>query len=228
MRRQLLEGMGSLAAALTLSLALMMGCDSPAPAPSADALEAPRGALIVDLDGQSAAHAVRLDAAHVRVDIKSAEGTAQFTAIFRADAGEKIAVEYTLFPLPDDEEASPEPESAAIELELQEVPALDGAVAGAVLIYAQLSRAVSGYYDNWGCDLLPRRFNWVASCGPKGRCCDVHDACYEKHGCKASSWRKPPWNKCQVRCNAPAVVCFSTKFPGPSECCARRNCGQPR
>lgn len=36
--------------------------------------------------------------------------------------------------------------------------------------------------DNYGCDAI------VKSCGNKGSCCDVHDACYKRHGCTAASW----------------------------------------
>lgn len=36
--------------------------------------------------------------------------------------------------------------------------------------------------DNYGCDAI------IPSCGPKGKCCDRHDACYKKYGCRANSW----------------------------------------
>ena len=36
--------------------------------------------------------------------------------------------------------------------------------------------------DNYGCDAV------IKSCGNKGKCCDIHDACYKRHGCKAISW----------------------------------------
>lgn len=36
--------------------------------------------------------------------------------------------------------------------------------------------------DNYGCDAV------INSCGKKGKCCDVHDACYKQHGCTMISW----------------------------------------
>ena len=41
-------------------------------------------------------------------------------------------------------------------------------------------------------------------------CCDMHDACYEKNGCDASSWRWPFETWSCTRCNVRAIVCFST------------------
>lgn len=36
--------------------------------------------------------------------------------------------------------------------------------------------------DKYGCDVI------VPSCGPKGKCCDQHDACFKRYGCRSSSW----------------------------------------
>ena len=41
-------------------------------------------------------------------------------------------------------------------------------------------------------------------------CCDMHDACYEKQGCSASSWRWPFSGWSCTRCNLQAIYCFST------------------
>lgn len=49
-------------------------------------------------------------------------------------------------------------------------------------------------------------------------CCDRHDACYEKNGCSASSWRWPfsgSWD-C-ARCNGQALYCFCT-LANPYHC----------
>jgi hypothetical protein len=45
-------------------------------------------------------------------------------------------------------------------------------------------------------------------------CCDIHDLCYEKYGCTASSWWRvwTSWN-CN-RCNGEVVWCFSTGGTG--------------
>ncbi len=36
--------------------------------------------------------------------------------------------------------------------------------------------------DNHGCDAV------IQSCGHRGECCDVHDACYHQYGCTEHSW----------------------------------------
>lgn len=40
-------------------------------------------------------------------------------------------------------------------------------------------------------------------------CCDMHDACYEKHGCTASTWWKVWTSWSCNRCNGEAVWCFT-------------------
>ncbi len=44
--------------------------------------------------------------------------------------------------------------------------------------------------DNYGCDAI------IPSCGPKGRCCDWHDECFKRYGCRANSWG---WSCKQIR-----------------------------
>jgi hypothetical protein len=98
-----------------------------------------------------------------------------------------------------------------------------------VFVRSQFSAAVLQNYDNWGCDLLPGRYNGFISCGSRGACCDRHDTCYANNHCTGWSWLFVPWHPCQVRCNLPAAGCFlALEGPGPSECCALENCGQPR
>ncbi|CAF1482722.1 unnamed protein product [Adineta ricciae] len=74
--------------------------------------------------------------------------------------------------------------------------------------------------DNYGCDAV------IKSCGNKGKCCDVHDACYKRHGCKAISWIYL-WGNCR-QCNLDVMACAVRQNPGKSSCCSAKNCGQPR
>lgn len=228
-----------LAAAVAAPAALVTGCPSPgdkqgrAPTvtvPESQAVESQIvESQVVEIDDASTAHASRWADGRVRVEIRGTHAGLQFAAEFRNTDNDKVVVDYALYLASAEENMSPQAESSSLELPMTEPPPLDHAITSAVFIHTQFSKAVLGLYDNWGCDLLPGRFNWVASCGPKGRCCDIHDACYKRHGCKASSWRSPPWNKCQRRCNAPAVACFLRPgAAGPSVCCARGNCGRPR
>jgi hypothetical protein len=184
--------------------------------------------LSTDIDQQTTARATRSRSGLIRVAIAGSDGKLQFVAEYRSVSANKYRVDYTLYPVAASSGAEPRPESSAIELQLQQIPALEDAVMGAVVIRSQFESAVLGNYDSWGCDLLPARYNWIASCGLKGRCCDIHDACYRQNGCTSGSWTSAPWNRCQYRCNAPAVACFIGQNPGPSECCWRGNCGQPR
>lgn len=41
--------------------------------------------------------------------------------------------------------------------------------------------------DNRGCDTV-FGMTTIQSCGPDGKCCDIHDECYRQHKCTASSW----------------------------------------
>jgi hypothetical protein len=54
--------------------------------------------------------------------------------------------------------------------------------------------------DNYGCDAV------ISSCGKKGKCCDVHDACYKKYKCTAISW----FYLCEFhRLSTRDLVCFN-------------------
>ena len=160
------------------------------------------------------------------MEIRNRRGDRLFEAAYRAIASSTYRVDYALYPL--GAGASAQPTASSIEVSLDRAPTLEDATTGAVVIHSQFENAVLGNYDSWGCDLLPGRYNWIASCGTKGACCDVHDACYRRYGCTAGSWTSAPWSRCQVFCNAPAVACFVGANPGPSQCCFRGNCGQPR
>ncbi|CAF3573764.1 unnamed protein product [Rotaria socialis] len=74
--------------------------------------------------------------------------------------------------------------------------------------------------DNHGCDAV------VNSCGNKGLCCDIHDACYKTHGCTAASWVLL-WGNCAT-CNKNVMSCVAFRNPGKSTCCSQGNCGKPR
>jgi hypothetical protein len=218
-----------LSASMAVQALILGGCAAPGDKKTSAPADAVLESKVVEIDDGSAAHARKWADGRVRVEIEDANADLRFAAEFRKTDNAKVMVVYELYLARAEENMSPQAESSSLELDMKEPPPLDHAITSAVFIHTQLSRAVLGLYDNWGCDLLPRRFNWVASCGPKGRCCDIHDACYARHRCTASSWTKPPWNKCQVRCNAPAVACFGNAIPvGPSVCCRRGNCGRPR
>ncbi|MGK4009016.1 hypothetical protein WMF31_40805 [Sorangium sp. So ce1036] len=221
--------LGAFAAVGVLSF---VGCsvDSSTELAGDSQLEDGAASLTMDLDG-SVAHAVRLDASRVRVDIYDRAGTPQFSADFRVPQGQTPTVEWTYLHPATADAPAPEATTGSMEVELEQLPSLEGAITGAAVIQAQVSRVISGEeYDNWGCDLLPGQYNWIVSCGTKGACCDVHDACFATYGCTAGSWTNPgsePW-QCSVLCNASAVACFTALNPGPSACCWRGNCGEPR
>jgi hypothetical protein len=183
--------------------------------------------LVVGIDEGNAANASLFADGHVRVEIRGTDATLRFSAEFRRIAEGKVRADYALHGLPAEALTSDQP--PFMDLDLSAVPALEDAVNGTVFLKTQYTNAALGLYDNWGCDLLPGRFNWVASCGTKGACCDVHDACYARFGCTSSSWTSAPWRTCQLLCNAPAVACFlSPVIAGPSVCCFKGNCGRPR
>jgi hypothetical protein len=214
--------------ACTILAAMAAGCDDgsgdgAAASPATQVVDT----LVVGIDESSAANASRFEDGHVRVEIRGTDATLRFSAEFRQISEAKVRADYALHGLPDEALTSDQPTS--MELDMSAVPTLEGAIDGTIFLKTQYTNAVLGLYDNWGCDLLPGKYNWVASCGSKGKCCDIHDACYAKHGCTASSWKSAPWKTCQLRCNIPAVACFLSGLPvGPSVCCSKGNCGRPR
>lgn len=189
-------------------------------------------ALVLKLDNQ-VIRAERLEPSHVRVDIFTRLGAEELAVDYRLRSEKKEeGVEWTLYQKTEGGQSSLAAGSSSLPVSFSSLPSLQGAVQGALYMQSAIVNGLYGTeYDDWGCDLLPGRYNWVASCGPKGACCDVHDACYAKHHCSAKSWTKP-WSEhwqCAAVCNAGAVACFvATISPGPSECCARGNCGKPR
>jgi len=78
-----------------------------------------------------------------------------------------------------------------------------------------------------GCD--PPWLQW-ASCRDHGSCCDDHDTCIH-HNCTGSNGDVRiclvnPFCSLQCRlCHAIVIACFLNRsiFPGPSECCSRKN-----
>jgi len=225
MTRRGTEIIRTLGAMLITLGAIAVGCEK-RPADRVNSGES-RQTVTVTLDPNSVAQATQMDATQVRVDIRSQTGVLQLRADFQAIGPQRTLVTYTSFPTGTDGDMSTQPLTASAQMDA-ELPTVDRAVVGAALIQAQVSRAIHHYYDNWGCD-LPSAIRGVTSCGPKGRCCDIHDACYKEHECGSGSWLRP-WTQCHLLCNVPAVACFSSSsfHPGPSECCSRGNCGEPR
>jgi len=119
-----------------------------------------------------------------------------------------------------------EPVSKSMGPEMTELPGLEIAIAGSVYIQKNVAKAMANgdAYDNYGCDLP---YTWVTSCGSKGKCCDVHDACYAKYGCTSASWNTWQGANCDA-CNNNVVYCIFETNPGPSSCCSAGNCGRPR
>jgi hypothetical protein len=215
----------ALAAILVTLGAITAGCET-RPAGTANPGES-RQTVTVTLDENSVARGTQMDATQVRVDIRSQTGALQLRADFQAVGPQRTLVTYTSFPTGTDGDMSTQPLTASAQMDA-ELPTVDHAIVGAALIQAQVSRAIHHYYDNWGCD-LPSAIRGPTSCGLKGRCCDIHDACYREHECGSGSWLRP-WTRCHIRCNVPAVACFTSRTfnPGPSECCSRGNCGERR
>lgn len=113
------------------------------------------------------------------------------------------------------------------------------------MINQKLGRLHQLLRDNHGCDAV------VQSCGHRGACCDVHDACYARNGCTAHSWLTMckfihfilfilyhiifsyifsvlsgvDWDNC-ADCNFAAMQCVAFHQPGESSCCHSGNCGQ--
>lgn len=220
--------------ALSFWAVLAMGCSSEAGSDAKAAREntepavAATETLSMDVDDNTIARASRFADDDLRVEIGSTHGVVDFVAELRRTGSLHTTMNFTFYPPAAEEGAPRQPASNSFDFD-SELPTLEGAIAGSVFVRSQFSSAVLGTYDKWGCDLLPSRFSGIISCGPKGACCDRHDACYAENGCTASSWGQLPWRPCQVRCNIPATGCFLSGFGnGPSVCCALGNCGQPR
>jgi len=213
--------------ALTAILALLvMSCsDQSEQAPTeADVESSALSVYSTSIDENKEARALELDPTHTLVEIRTVQGDLLFDAHYQLEDDEHTRVSYTLYPTVDITETV----TSEIVLDVAQPLSLEQTVDGTVMLYTQVENAVLGNYDNWGCDLLPGQYNTIASCGSKGGCCDVHDACYRQYGCTASSWTSWPWTTCQVKCNAPVVACFAASHPGPSVCCSLGNCGNPR
>lgn len=212
----LLVGMGTLVG---------IGCVAEAPDESKDVgSDEPSAAietLTMNVD-TGVAHAAKLSASLVRVDFYSAQGDLNFSVDFRLGGAENETIQWTAFGT-----TGAEPASKSWKQEMAELPDLKTAIAGAAYIQKNVSNAMEygETYDNYGCDIP----TWtVSSCGSKGKCCDVHDACYAQYGCTSSSWYGYGPVICDTKCNANVVSCILNTNPGPSSCCAAHKCGQPR
>jgi hypothetical protein len=223
----------TLSAAIAFATIGGLGCEGGDAADGTESTPVAVESKVVAIDSNSSAEASRFSDGRVRVEVRGSDARLRFATEFQKKEAtvnnSKVVVKYELHLDDADDNMSPQRiETSALELEMAEPPTLEDAVNGTVFLQTQFTSAILGNYDNWGCDLLPGKYNWVASCGPKGACCDIHDACYKRHNCTASSW-KHPFSTCFLLCNAPAVACFASPIPlGPSECCFRGNCGKPR
>ncbi|UQA59381.1 hypothetical protein [Polyangium aurulentum] len=169
-------------------------------------------------------HVVRgekVDPTRVHVDIFDRRGGQQFSTDFTLGGAQDETIRWTLFA-----ESSPAL-TGSLQGNVEQLPTLARAIDATRMIYTNVSNASAGQeYDNWGCDSFLGA--GPESCGPNGKCCDVHDACFARHDCTASSWVNPFASRACKRCNAAVTACIATTDPGPSVCCARGNCGQPR
>ncbi|WP_437592400.1 hypothetical protein [Sorangium sp. So ce1000] len=191
-----------------------------------------REVMTLDMDTQ-VARAMKLGEKQVRVDILSRAGEPLFTVDIRSGVPEGETLTWQLH---QNMEAEPAAREGSVPVPLEALPALRDAINMAVFVQDRVVASVNGKdYDNWGCDLP---FTDISSCSPVGGCCDIHDECYADHGCNASSWYKiPPWTSFAcMGCNARVVACIGSasqpalllSLPGPSVCCSRGTCGDPR
>lgn len=171
------------------------------------------------------AHAVQQSPSFTDVAIYDQDGVRLFSVDFELGGANDETIRWTLFK-PAQGSQSVETVSGSLRQEMRELPPLRDAITAAVFLQSQVPVVSEGHaYDNYGCDIP----TWaVDSCGSKGKCCDVHDACYAKHGCTSSSWYWTlPFGSCD-KCNSAVVNCILHSNPGPSSCCAAGNCGKPR
>jgi hypothetical protein len=222
---------------LILGTFFYVGCsnsadDSTGKEPTNDTVETSSNASTALLDlGNQTARATQIGEDGVGVDLYALDGQKQFRVEFRLGTEQDETILWTSYDKSDAELLTGAESSGTLSVELETLPELDAAIEIAYYIFKKVKSGQNGTeFDNWGCDLLPGKFNKITSCGLKGRCCDMHDACYAKHHCKSSSWVKP-WPLASAACkacNAAAVVCFAGANPGPSACCFKGNCGKPR
>ena len=160
------------------------------------------------------------------VDLRQADDEVVFEADFIWEYPASERLRYTLFSTPENGVLN-DPLSNELELETSSAMTLDEAVRATVFAHSQVSGAVVGNYDNWGCDIPPFV---VSSCGLWGKCCDIHDACYAANGCTAASWVFDQGAAC-TSCNTKVTQCVFLGPPiGQSACCRADTprCGDPR
>ena len=84
---------------------------------------------------------------------------------------------------------------------------------------------IPGYMpQDWICTVLGPLGSYMDSRPCIRQCCLEHDLCYQKYGCNASSWLRPPIGPCQL-CNIKAEICILTADKSPNGC---SSCGAPR
>lgn len=217
--------LGRIAALVGMGALVGVGCVAETPADltdvEGDETSAALETLTMNVDN-GIAHAAKLSASLVRVDIYDLQGNLKFSVDYRLGGEGEETILWTSFGAP-----GTEPVSKSMKQPFEQLPELEKAIAGADYMQTKVSNAMANgeEYDSYGCDIPTYIVN---SCGSKGKCCDVHDACYARNGCTASSWYWTiPGSPCDV-CNGNVVYCITFTNPGPSSCCAAGNCGQPR
>ncbi|HVZ36744.1 MAG TPA: hypothetical protein VG963_30160, partial [Polyangiaceae bacterium] len=171
---------------------------------------------------------------HIHVDMVQDDGGTAFAADYKLDEqSNTLVVEHTLFTTASNGGVKKVSDSRKVPTEPGDVLTYQGAIDSTIMLHKSISGAELGLYaanNDWGCDLGPE-LGMQASCSNKGQCCDVHDSCYEQHGCTASSWLHPVIDStCEYACNLPVVACMALANPGPSQCCGEtlNYCGLPR
>lgn len=176
--------------------------------------------------GDHVVRGTKVDPTRVHVDVFDRQGQQRFSTDFTLGGTQDETTRWTLFAASGEEASSP-PLTGSLQGDVEQLPTLERALDATLVIYTNVSSARAGQeYDKWGCD----SFHGLTpdSCGENGRCCDVHDECYARHDCSASSWINPFASRACKTCNRNVVACIAGSNPGPSVCCARGNCGRPR
>lgn len=185
--------------------------------------------LTMSLD-DGVAHATKVSPELVLVEIYDSAGRLGF--VLECEVGREggAQLRWVWLDVPASSGGESPPGSGSLDVPLEQLPELEDAIVGAVYLRGQIAGSMRGEeaYDNWGCDLP----GWLGSgltCSLKGACCDIHDACYARFHCSASSWINPFASAACKACNAAVVACITGPlYPGPSACCRLGNCGQPR
>jgi hypothetical protein len=192
-----------------------------------------KGEYVSKISSNLEGRAIDMGGEHTHVELRHSDGKLVFAADYQG-AEKAYQVDHTLYSeVASGTDAAPTMQHLTLERAPGQTLTLDSAVDGTFFAYSQMVRSVSGEYaaqDNYGCDTDPTG-RTTFSCSKKGVCCDQHDACYAKNGCKANSWGASLSSVCQRACNLPVAGCTLFSNPGPSVCCTAspdEACGLPR